>query len=101
MESKGPSIQSGVLKEGKPVELQEGQELLIVIDTAVEGDATKIACTYKSLPDTVIVGSTICISIEQQLDKWARLEVIEIYDVSFLHRNSYLITAFINFCRLV
>jgi pyruvate kinase len=64
MESKGPSIHSGNLKEGKPVTLVEGQELLIVIDMNMEGDNTKIACSYKNLPDTVIIGSVVCISIE-------------------------------------
>ena len=81
MESKGQSIQSGNLKEGKPVELVEGQELSILIDPAVEGDKDKIACNYKSLPDTVIIGSTICISIEQDLNRWVRLEVIDILEV--------------------
>ena len=82
MESKGPSINSGNLKEGKPVNLEEGQELLIVIDMNMEGDNTKIACSYKNLPDTVIIGSTICISLENDPNRWARLEVIEILDVS-------------------
>jgi len=47
MESKGPNILSGTLKENKPVDLQEGQELQIGIDYAMEGDNTKIACNYK------------------------------------------------------
>lgn len=82
MESKGQSILSGNLKEAKPVELVAGQDLTILIDPAVEGDKDKIACNYKSLPDTVIIGSTICISIEQDLTKWVMLEVLDITEVS-------------------
>ena len=49
----------------------------IVTDYQIEGDATKIACSYKSLPKTVSVGSTIFIA-----DGSLTCEVCEIGDVS-------------------
>lgn len=53
-----------------------------MIEYAIEGDSTKIATTYKPLCETVITGTNILISCEQDLTKWARLEVTEINEVS-------------------
>jgi pyruvate kinase len=39
-----------------------GQDLVITTDYTFEGDATKIACSYKTLPTSVKVGSTILIA---------------------------------------
>ena len=39
--------------------LVEGQDLEIVTDYTVEGDATRISCSYESLPRSVSPGSTI------------------------------------------
>lgn len=50
LDTKGPEIRTGMLKEGKPIELVNGQELEIVTDYSIEGDSTRIACSYKSLP---------------------------------------------------
>ena len=82
MESKGTSITTGNLKEGKPVDLQVGQELMILIDFAVEGDNTKITTSYKELTSTVVIGSSIVVSLEESLTDFARMEVIEVQDVS-------------------
>jgi pyruvate kinase len=49
LETKGPEIRTGVLKDGKPVDLTQGQTLDILTDYAIEGDSTKIACNYKAL----------------------------------------------------
>ena len=77
LDTKGPEIRTGQLKEAKPVELKEGSIMEIVTDTAIEGDAHRIACTYKSLTQTVEIGSTIYI------DGGAiTLEVTEVLDVS-------------------
>ena len=76
LETKGPEIRSGVLKENKPVELTEGQELEIVTDYAIEGDSNRITCNYKQLPATVEIGSIVF------LDGGAiTTEVIEVLDV--------------------
>ena len=53
-----------------------GQELSIVTDYSIEGDSKKIACSYKSLPNSVNIGSTIYIA-----DGSITCEVCEIFDV--------------------
>jgi pyruvate kinase len=45
----GIEIKIGKNKEGKPINLVKGQELLIHIDKAREGDNTLISTTYKNL----------------------------------------------------
>ena len=45
----GIEIKIGKNKEGKPINLAKGQELLIHIDKAREGDNTLISTTYKNL----------------------------------------------------
>ncbi len=42
--------------------MKEGQDLEIVTDYSVLGDTTRIACSYKTLPTSVAVGSTILIA---------------------------------------
>ena len=86
MESKGTSITTGVLKEGKPLDLQEGQEISILTDFAMEGDNTKITTSYKELCQTVTIGSTICVSLEQSTTNFARMEVVDVLEVSILFK---------------
>ena len=47
LDTKGPSLLTGTLKEGKPVELRAGQQYQIVIDSAIEGDATRVSTDYQ------------------------------------------------------
>ena len=61
LDIKGPSMLTGSLKEGKPVELTAGQTYQIVIDPAIEGDATRVSTNYRELTETVTVGSKILI----------------------------------------
>ena len=92
MESRGTSITTGLLKEGKPIEIVAGQRIGIVTDFAMEGDITKIATSYKDLCDTVAIGSEIVISREQSTQEFARLEVTKINEVSpFLSPLDYLL----------
>lgn len=77
LDTKGPEIRTGVLKEGKPIDLTAGQILEIVTDYAIEGDNTRIACSYKQLPETVSVGSIIYIA-----DGSVTCEVAEILEQS-------------------
>ena len=85
LDTKGPEIRTGMLRDSKPVELVAGQELTIVTDASIEGDNRKIACTYKQLPQTVSIGSTIFIA-----DGSLTCEVIEILDggVKVIVKNS-------------
>lgn len=85
LDTKGPEIRSGFLRGHKPVHLkvwtqlyllytppvtltlrvlfirdtQAGQELEITTDYSVEGDSSRIACTYEHLPTSVTEGSRI------------------------------------------
>jgi pyruvate kinase len=77
LDTKGPEVRTGLLRDNKPIEIQAGQTLKIVTDYAIEGDNTKIACSYKNLPKAVKVGSTIFIA-----DGSLTCEVVEIQDVS-------------------
>ena len=79
LDTKGPEIRTGLLRDNKPIEIIAGQSLKIVIDYNIEGDCTKIACSYKSLPKTVSVGSIIYIA-----DGTLTCEVTEVHDVSFI-----------------
>ena len=76
LDTKGPEIRTGLLKD-KTVEFTAGQSLEIVTDTNIEGDNTRIACTYKQLPSSVSIGSTIYIA-----DGSVTCEVTEILEVS-------------------
>ena len=62
LDTKGPEIRTGFLKDHKPIQLEAGQDLKIVTDYEFLGDNTTIACSYESLPTTVSVGSTIYIA---------------------------------------
>lgn len=78
LDTKGPEIRTGYLKTRDPIEILANQKLKIVTDYQIEGDATKIACSYKDLPKSVSVGSTIYIA-----DGNLTCEVVEIGDVSY------------------
>ena len=84
LDTKGPEIKTCALRENKPVTLTKGQELIITIDAQIEGDNSRVACTYKQLCETVIVGSPIFID-----DGGLSCEVIEIQDVSLEDLNNY------------
>ncbi len=71
-----------MLRDNKPIDLVAGQELQIVTDYSIEGDAKKIACSYKALPTSVSIGSTIYIA-----DGSITCEVSEIFDVRLTNLN--------------
>ena len=77
LDTKGPEIRTGMLRDEKPIHLQADQQLKIVTDYAIEGDTKQIACSYKSLPQTVHVGSVIYIA-----DGSLTCEVTEVHEVS-------------------
>ena len=90
LDTKGPELATGYMRDGKAAAIVSGQNLKIVNDMAIEGDATKIACTYKNLPQTVSVGATIYIG-----GGGLTCEVTETHDVSFFQNPIFL------FCNLL
>lgn len=58
----GPEIRTGFLKDGKPIQLKQGQEITISTDYSIKGDENMICMSYKKLaehvkPDGVILCS--------------------------------------------
>jgi len=62
LDTKGPEIRTGMLKDGKPIELVKDQIIKVTTDYDFLGTTECIACSYKSLPTTVNVGSTIYVA---------------------------------------
>ena len=60
LDTKGPEIRTGVLKEGKKVILETGGTFTLSTKE-IEGDQTKVSITYAGLIDDVQIGSTILI----------------------------------------
>jgi pyruvate kinase len=46
MDTMGPEISLGYMKENKEFQMKAGQTFKIVTDVEVEGDGQKVACTY-------------------------------------------------------
>ncbi len=60
LDTKGPEIRTGLLKEGK-VQLIEGETITLTTDMSVEGDASLVGITYEQLPAEVEKGNIILI----------------------------------------
>ncbi|RVX16352.1 Pyruvate kinase, cytosolic isozyme [Vitis vinifera] len=50
LDTKGPEIRTGFLKDGKPIQLKEGEEITITTDYSIKGDQEMISMSYKKLP---------------------------------------------------
>lgn len=61
LDTKGPEIRTGVLKEHKKVTLLTGQQFILTTDQSVEGDENIVSITYKGLIKDIGKGSTILI----------------------------------------
>lgn len=61
LDTKGPEIRSGLLKEGKEYTLEKGQEFTLVTDESVVGDNTTVAVQYKNLPKVLKVGDQVLV----------------------------------------
>ncbi len=72
LDTKGPEIRTGVLKDGKKVQLIEKENFILTTEE-IAGDANRVSITYKGLIDDVSVGGTILID-----DGLIELEVAEI-----------------------
>ena len=59
LDTKGPEIRTGVLKDGK-VTLEEGSQIVLTTED-IEGDATRVGISYKGLPQDLSVGNKILI----------------------------------------
>lgn len=64
LDTKGPEIRTGKMKDGKKVLLETGKEITLTTDKAFEttGTAEKIYITYDKLAETVKVGDTVLLS---------------------------------------
>lgn len=71
MDTKGPEIRTGILKDG-PVYLEEGTEFTLLTED-IEGDATQVSISYKELPQDLGDNHRILID-----DGLIELEVLEI-----------------------
>lgn len=60
LDTKGPEIRTGVLKDGKKVILKEGDEIVLTTEE-IEGDASRVSVTYQELPQDVEAGNKILI----------------------------------------
>ncbi|CAL5213023.1 unnamed protein product [Lathyrus oleraceus] len=59
LDTKGPEIRTGFLKDGKPIQLKLGQEITISTDYSLKGDENTICMSYKKLAEDVKPGSVI------------------------------------------
>ncbi|KAJ6349689.1 hypothetical protein OIU78_005993 [Salix suchowensis] len=59
LDTKGPEIRTGFLKDGNPIQLKEGQEITITTDYSIKGDTDMISMSYKKLPLDVKPSNTI------------------------------------------
>ncbi|KAG4156017.1 hypothetical protein ERO13_D03G146800v2 [Gossypium hirsutum] len=58
LDTKGPEIRTGFLKDGK-IQLKQGQEITITTDYSIKGDETLISMSYKKLAEDVKPGMVI------------------------------------------
>lgn len=72
LDTKGPEIRTGVLKDGKKVILQEGAEFTLTSEDIV-GDEHKVSITYSGLTEDVMPGRKILID-----DGLIELQVVRI-----------------------
>jgi len=59
LDTKGPEIRTGMLKDGKDIDLVAGQEFTLVNDWDYIGDATMVGQSYADLGKVLQVGSNI------------------------------------------
>ena len=52
LDTKGPEIRTGTLKDGKKIILKEGQTFVLTSEE-IEGDEKKVSITYDGLADDV------------------------------------------------
>lgn len=80
LDTKGPEIRTGVIKDDKKVTLVEGQKFTLTTKE-VEGDANRVSITYEGLVEDVEIGKKILID-----DGLIELEVKNITDTDIICR---------------
>ena len=60
LDTKGPEIRTGVLKDGKKVMLEAGQTFILTTEQ-IEGDEKRVSISYEGLTEDVEAGKTILI----------------------------------------
>ena len=60
LDTKGPEIRTGLLKDGQKVQLVEGDEFVLTTEE-IEGDNKRVSITYEGLVDDVQLGGKILI----------------------------------------
>lgn len=78
LDTKGPEIRTGLLRDGKKVTLEAGQKFVLTTETVV-GDSDKVSISYDGLPDDVEVGTKILIDdglIEMEVKKILGNEIL-------------------------
>jgi len=78
LDTKGPEIRTGLLKDGKKVMLEAGQTFTLTTDV-IDGDASRVSITYDGLAEDVEIGKRILIDdglIELEVKKIADTEIV-------------------------
>ena len=78
LDTKGPEIRTGLLKDGKKVMLDAGQTFTLTTEV-IEGDANRVSITYDGLVEDVEIGKHILID-----DGLIELEVKKIVDTEIV-----------------
>lgn len=73
LDTKGPEIRTGLLKDGQRVQLETGKTCIVTTEEGVAGTAERFSMDYKNLPNEVEPGSVILID-----DGLIGLEVIRV-----------------------
>ncbi|KAL2501018.1 Pyruvate kinase family protein [Forsythia ovata] len=55
----GPEIRTGFLKDRKPIQLKEGQEITVTTNYSIKGDEEMISMSYQKLAVNLKPGNTI------------------------------------------
>ncbi|MGN0055255.1 MAG: pyruvate kinase, partial [Atopobiaceae bacterium] len=61
LDTKGPEIRTGLLKDHQKITLETGADTIITTDTSIEGTPERFSLDYQNLPNEVTKGSTILI----------------------------------------
>lgn len=78
LDTKGPEIRTGVLKDGQKVQLVEGDTFVLTTDQ-IEGDQKRVSITYEGLTEDAQIGGTILIDdglIELKVEKIEGSDII-------------------------
>lgn len=78
LDTKGPEIRTGLLKDGKKVKIKEGDEFILSTSECI-GDEKRVSITYKGLVEDVVVGGKILIDdglIELEVKDKTATEII-------------------------